>query len=262
MRSQIKAAGDYLLGVLKAELEVAYSRFYNAEPGTDVSLVDRMWPFLMSQPVEHRGELDDGDKERLREEAHMLLEWAAWQLEDLGIVEITTLKGSELIDGEPDFRIELTERGMRFIEEGKTFGYREPENTRFDVSEASRWMLSFLHAGEPGQTLTLRDMMNPEYHLFDVTMVTDDCGNEYPHGSNTYAWGFEVCLWHHARSKHIEPLFDDETQREAWEEHLRHQHLPPRPDSSADRALWHVPFRLVEGVDPDHAQHVGSIGEG
>ena len=235
MRSQIKAAGDYLLSVLEAELEVAYSRFYNAEPGTDVALVDGMWPFLMSQPVEHRGELDDGDKERLREEAHVLLEWAAWQLEDLGIVEITTLKGSELIDGEPDFRIELTERGLRFIEEGKTFGYREPENTRFDVSEASRWMLSFLHAGEPGQTLTLRDIMNPEYQLFDVTMVTDDCGNEYPHGSNTYAWGFEVCLWHHARSKHIEPLFDDETQREAWEEHLRHQHLPPRPDSSADR---------------------------
>ena len=236
MRSQIKAAGDYLLSVLEAELEVAYSRFYNAEPGTDVALVDGMWPFLMSQPVEHRGELDDGDKEGLREEAHMLLEWAAWQLEDLGVVKITTLSGSELIDGEPDFRIELTERGLRFIEEGKTFGYREPENTRFDVSEASRWMLSLLHAGEPGQTLTLRDMMNPEYQLFDVTMVTDDCGNEYPHGSNTYAWGFEVCLWHHARSKHIEPLFDDETQREAWEEHLRHQHLPPRPDSSADRA--------------------------
>lgn len=262
MRSQIKAAGDYLLGVLKAELEVAYSRFYNAEPGTDVSLVDRMWPFLESQPVEYRGKLDESVKEQLLDEAHVLLEWAAWQLEDLGVVKITTLKGSELIDGEPDFRIELTERGMRFIEEGETFGYREPENTRFDVSEASRWMLSLLYEGEPGQTLTLRDMMNPEYHLFDVTMVTDDCGNEYPQGSNTYAWGFEVCLWHHARSKHVEPLFDDETQREAWEEHLRHQHLPPRPESSVDRLLWHVPFRLVEGVDPDHAQHVGSIGGG
>ena len=92
MRSQIKAAGDYLLSVLEAELEVAYSRFYNAEPGTDVALVDGMWPFLMSQPVEHRGELDDGDKEGLREEAHMLLEWAAWQLEDLGVVKITTLE--------------------------------------------------------------------------------------------------------------------------------------------------------------------------
>ena len=93
MRSQIKAAGDYLLSVLEAELEVAYSRFYNAEPGTDVALVDGMWPFLMSQPVEHRGELDDGDKEGLLEEAHMLLEWAAWQLADLGIVKITTLPG-------------------------------------------------------------------------------------------------------------------------------------------------------------------------
>ena len=74
--------------------------------------------------------------------------------------------------------------------------------------------------------------------------------------------GFEVCLWHHARSKHIEPLFGEETQREAWEEHLRHHHLPPRPGSSVDRVLWHVPFRLVEGVDPDHVQHVGLIGGG
>ena len=39
-------------------------------------------------------------------------------------------------------------------------------------------------------------------------------------------------------------------------------HLPPRPESSVDRLLWHVPFRLVEGVDPDHVQHVGSIGGG
>ena len=46
MRSQIKAAGDYLLSVLKAEREVAYGRFYNAEPGTDVALVNGMWTWL------------------------------------------------------------------------------------------------------------------------------------------------------------------------------------------------------------------------
>ena len=34
------------------------------------------------------------------------------------------------------------------------------------------------------------------------------------------------------------------------------------PLSSVDRLLWHVPFRLVEGVDPDHVQHVRSIGGG
>jgi hypothetical protein len=116
--TQIKAAGDYLLSVLKAEKKVVYSRFYNAEPGTDVALVHGMWPFLMSQAVGHRGELDDSDRERLLEEAPLLLEWAAWQLVDLGAVK-TALKGSKLIDGEPDFRIELTERGMRFIEEGE-----------------------------------------------------------------------------------------------------------------------------------------------
>jgi len=46
MQSQIKAAGDYLLSVLKAEKEVVYSRFYNAEPGTDAALVHGMWPCL------------------------------------------------------------------------------------------------------------------------------------------------------------------------------------------------------------------------
>ena len=258
MRSSIKAAGDYLLSVLKADRIVSYSRFYNAAPGTDVDLADGIWPFLVSQPAEFRGELDEGDRERLIEGAHVLLEWAAWQLADLGVVKIKDGDGSELIDGEPDFRIELTERGSRFIENGETFGYCEPEGTQFDVSGASEWMLTFLEGGNPGDTLTLRDVMNPDY-TDGETMVSDDCGNEYPPGSNSYAWGFEVCLWHHARKNHIEPVFDDETQRGAWEEHLRHEHLPPRPDLDSPRPLWDVPFRLVERVEPDQVQHVGRI---
>jgi hypothetical protein len=259
MISHIKAAGDYLLSVLKGERAVSYSRFYNAKPGTAVALAEAMWPFLISQPVADRGELDEGDEEQLIEEAHVLLDWAAEQLDDLGVVRLTFLEGPRLIDGEPDFRIELTERGRRFIEEGESFGYRVPERTRFDVSEASAWMISFLYEGGPGQTLKLRDMMDPAYMLGDA-MVTDDYGNVYPPESNSYAWGFEVCLWHHARSGHIEPVFEDEAQRQAWEEHLGHQHLPPRPDLDRPRPLWDVPFRLVEGVDPDQVQHVGSIG--
>jgi hypothetical protein len=202
--------------------------------------------------------LGEGDRERLFEEAHLFLEWAAWQLADLGVVKITAGDGSKLIDGEPDFRIEFTERGRRFIEDGEMFGYHGPEGTRFDVSEASRWMLDFLEAGGPGQTLTLRDVMDLGYTDGEVN-VTDDCGNVYPPESNTYAWGFEVCLWHHAQKGHIEPVCGDEAQREAWEEHLRHQHLPPRPDLARPQPLWDVPFRLVEGVDPGQVQHVGSI---
>jgi hypothetical protein len=211
--------------VLKTERAVPYSRFYNDKPGTEEALADAVWPFLASQPVEDRGELDERDKERLVEEAHVYLDWAAEQLDDLGVVRITRLDGPELIDGEPDFRIELTERGNRFIEDGETFGYRDPTGTRFDVSEASKWLLSFLEAGGPGQTLTLRDVMDPGYTLGDA-MVTDDFGNVYPPESNSYAWGFGVCLWHHARNKHIEPVCRDEAQRQAWEELLGHSHLP------------------------------------
>jgi hypothetical protein len=101
MVSEIKAAGDYLLSVIKTDKEVTYSRFYNAEPGTDVALARAIWPFLRAQPAELRGELNEGGEERLVEDAHVLLEWAAEQLSDLGVVNITTLEGTRLIDGEP-----------------------------------------------------------------------------------------------------------------------------------------------------------------
>ena len=111
----------------------------------------------------------------------------------------------------------------------------------------------------PGQALTLSDVMDPAFTLGDA-MVTDQYGNVYPPDSNSFAWGFEVCLWHHARHKHIEPVFEDESQRKAWEDHLGHQYLPPRPEADVHRPLWDVPFRLVEGVDPDQVEHVRSIG--
>ena len=261
MQSQIKAAGDYLLSVLKAEKEVVYSRFYNAEPGTDVALVHGMWPFLMSQPVEQRGELDDGDKERLLEEAHVLLEWAAWQLEDLGVVKITTLKGSKLIDGEPDFRIELTERGMRFIEEGETFGYREPENTRFDVSEASRWMLSFLHEGGPGQTLTLRDMMDPDYQPSGLRWSPMTAGMSIrteaipTHGGSRFASGItpgtstsSLCSTTRRSVRRGRNISGTSTSRRV-------------PIAGRAAALGRA-VPAGRGSRPDHVQHVGSIGGG
>src|SRR4051812_17299253 len=99
MLSGIKAAGDYLLTVLRDDRAVLYSRFYNAEPGTDVTLADAVWPFLVSQPAEVRGGLDESDRERLVEEAHVLLEWAAEQLDDLGVVKITTNESMKLMDG-------------------------------------------------------------------------------------------------------------------------------------------------------------------
>jgi hypothetical protein len=107
----------------------------------------------------------------------------------------------------------------------------------------SAWILDFLVARGPEQTLTLRHAMDAAYTP-GGRLVMDDCGNEYPPGSNTYAWAFEVCLWDHARCNHIEPVFTDEAQRQAWEEHLRHEDRVPRPDLNSPRLLWDVPFRL------------------
>jgi hypothetical protein len=257
VRTEIRAAGDYLLSILRTDRAVWKSRFYNADPRT---LADAIWPYWTSLPVEDRGELNDDAKRRFIEEGHLFVEWAAMQLEDLGVVKNTVREGYWLDDGEVEFLIELTERGQRFVEDGEIFGYRDIF-TEYYVSKVSGWILDCLEAEGPDQTLTLRDLMDRVYTPGDP-MVMDDCGNEYPRGTNTYAWAFEVCLWHHARSMYIEPVFADEAQRQAWEEHLRHQGRPPRPNLNSPRLLWDVPFRLGEAVDPyEEVQHVGTINE-
>ena len=114
----IRATGLYLLEVLRAEKVVRYSRFYNATPGTDESLATGAMPFVVNNEC--------CDAEDLLEERHVMLDFAAWQLEDLGIVRITFLDEA-LIDGERDYQIELTERGAQVLAEGLRFDFRTPE---------------------------------------------------------------------------------------------------------------------------------------
>jgi hypothetical protein len=102
---QVRPGGEYLLGILKAEGAVRFSRFYNED--TDYARLAE----------------DAGIGESDVEHAHVLIEFAAQQLERLGIVSFTTLPDT-LIDGDHDYTIELTEKGRLVITEGKPIGFR------------------------------------------------------------------------------------------------------------------------------------------
>ncbi len=83
---------EYLLGILKAEGAVRFSRFYNDE--TDYA------------KLAAEAGIDEADVEH----AHIIIEDDAQELRRLGIVTFTTLP-DRLIDGENDYLIELTENG-------------------------------------------------------------------------------------------------------------------------------------------------------
>lgn len=257
MIDEIRAAGDHLLDVLVAEKAVNYSRFYNSDPAAETALVEGVWKHLESQPVKLRGELEDHHREAIVNEGHLLVEWAAWQLDSLGVVTIETLEGTKLIDGEPDYRITLTGAGEKFLKEGRPFGYRHVDS-RFLARGASEWLIMFLYEGGEGETITLRHAMDP-YHFAPDDAIVDDCKNAYPPGSPAYAWAYEVSLWHHARSKHVEPVPEDDTQRRAWEELVARPHLFSMWVVK-DAPLWDVPFKLVRWVNADQLQLVGWIG--
>lgn len=246
----IRAAGLYLLEVLKGEKVVRYSRFYNATPGTDERLAAGVIPLVVNS--------ESCDAEDLREEGHVMLEFAGWQLLDLGIVRITFLDDS-LIDGERDFRIELTEKGEHLLAEGLSFHFRGPEywNT---ATPASEWLISLLEAGGEGQELTLRDVMDSGHSDGDV--AADDFGNTYRLGTRTYAWAFAVSLWHHARAGHIEPVFTTAEQDKLWSDFVGKTGRPSRPDINAPQPLWDIPFRLADAVCAGKVQmvHVGKVG--
>jgi hypothetical protein len=103
---QLSPGGAYLLGILRAEGAVPFSRFYNTE--TDYAAL---------AAAAGIGEPDE-------EHAHVLIEFAAGQLEHAGLVSFANLP-DELIDGERDYRIELTEKGKRFVEAGRAFRFRD-----------------------------------------------------------------------------------------------------------------------------------------
>jgi hypothetical protein len=247
----IRATGHYLLEVLKSEKVVRYSRFYNDTPGTEERLVAGAMPFVVDSEA--------CDAEELRDEGHWLLELAAWQLEDLGIVRIKELD-EDLVDGYPDFQIELTEKGAQVVVDGRTFRFRSPRYW-ITATPASEWLILLLEAGGEGMELTLRQVMDSGHSDGDVA-IDDDYGNTYRLGTSTFAWAFEVSLWHHARAGHIEPACKTAEQEKLWSEFVAKPGRPALPDMNAPQPLWHIPFRLAAAVHAGKVQvvYVGQVG--
>jgi hypothetical protein len=102
----MKPAGDYLLGILKAEGSVPFSRFYNDD--TDYAALAKA----------------AGVDESYEDHAHILIEFAAGQIEAAGLVSFTQLEAT-LIDGERDYAITLTDKGRSFLVSGQRFRYRD-----------------------------------------------------------------------------------------------------------------------------------------
>lgn len=247
----IRATGLYLLEVLKQEKTVAYSRFYNADPATEETLVRGAVPF-MSEVIEHEAEDD------LREEAHVMLDFAAWQLEDLGIVKITLLK-SLLIDDEPDFQITLTEKGERLASEGLTYGFHDPEYSII-ATPASEWLIELLDAAGDG-TVNLQQVMESADTDGEV-IISDDCDNNYGLGTGSFAWAFEVALWHHAKRGVIVAECRSTEDEKVWSDFVNRSDRPFRPRPLESQPLWDIPFRLADlgGEAERKIVHVGTVG--
>ena len=246
----IRATGLYLLEVLKSERVVRYSRFYNYTPGTEERLVAGAMPFV--------GDSEACDAEALSEEGHVMLEFAAWQLADLGVVRIVFLE-ENLVDGYPDFQIELTEKGAQVLADGLTFRFRSP-GYWITATPASEWLILLLEAGGEGSELTLRQVMDSGHSDGDVA-IDDDYGNTYRLGMSTFAWAFEVSLWHHARAGHIEPACKTAEQEKLWSKFVAKPGRPALPDMNAPQPLWHIPFRLADAVHAGNVEvvHVGKV---
>jgi hypothetical protein len=248
----IRATGLYLLEVLKSEKVVRYSRFYNHAPGTEDRLVDGPMPFVADD--------ESCDAEDLREEGHVMLEYAAWQLEDLGVVRITFLD-ENLVDGNPDFQIELTEKGAQVLNDGLAFGFRSPHYW-ITATPASEWLIFLLQAGGEGMEITLWEVMDFG-HTDGGVAIYDDYENTYRLGTRSFAWAFEVSLWHHARAGHIEPACETAEQEKLWSKFVTETGRPDPPDTNALQPLWNIPFRLANAVHEGNVQvvHVGKVEE-
>jgi len=246
----IRATGLYLLEALKAEKTVRFSRLCERLRADDTAL----------SGVEKGAERVD-------------LQQAAWQLKDLGIVRLTSLDESlldpdlirlawpetseeflaRLQKSNPDFLIELTERGERALAEGLNYRFRDPDS-RIKARAASEWLIGILSARR-GDTLTLRQVMEGG-QSDGKAVVRDDCGNEYGLGTDTYAWAFEATLWHHARAGNILPACGSAEHEQVWSEFVGRAERPRRPDAGASQPLWDIPFRLADMVDPAAIDHV------
>jgi hypothetical protein len=244
----IRAMGLHLLDVLKVEKTVRFGRLcerLRAEEGPDSGAMQAA-----------------SDKASM----HLDLEEAAWQLKDLGVVRIKVL-GESLVDtgvyrlawpeiseefltrmqkSRPDFLIELTEKGELALAEGLNFRFRD-SGSRIQTRPASEWLLGVLDARK-GETLTLEDVMLSG-QVDGAVVIRDDCGNDYCIGTDSYAWAFEVSLWHHARAANIVPVFKTPEQEMIWSEFVSRTERPSRPDFGVFNPLWEIPFRLSGAVN-------------
>jgi hypothetical protein len=243
----IRATGLHLLDVLRQEKSVRYSRFYNDDPLTDVNLARAVVP-LMDDP-------EEGDEEDIREQGHVMLEYAAWQLEDLGIVQITRVD-STLIDGEQDFKIALSDKGEQLSSRDIDFGFRGPDYS-INARDASEWLICYLEAAQPRE-VTLLETMEIGESEGDI-VVTDDCKNEYGFGTGSYAWAFEVSLWHHAQRGIIEAWTQSAEETEIWKRFISQKERPNFPSIFEPHPVWQVPLRLTEAFVGSRFQHVGRV---
>jgi hypothetical protein len=254
--ADITATGLYLLEILGREGAVNYSRFYGSDPATEDALVTGA---LAHFP---REDLDEFTERGLRDEGHVALERAAWQLEAFGIVRIQELRAApRLIDGEPDYRIELTERGRAALANGLTFKFVHPRGYGFNAAEASRWLVAVARANsdraEPPDFATAVERGATDG---DVAAV-DHSGNRYGTGTWPYEWAFQVALWHHVREGNVELVVSSDALRSTTDDFFgRHRHLFQHSDFP--KPLWNVAYRLTSAAarDPTKVKHVGWIG--
>jgi hypothetical protein len=106
----IERAGLYLLGLLKSEAAVRYSRFYDGTDETQAELIRGMG-------------FDPNGDDYVPDCPEVFMDVAVAQLEQGGIVRTEEL--SELLSDETnDYRIEITDQGSTFLERGGRFPFR------------------------------------------------------------------------------------------------------------------------------------------
>jgi len=128
------------------------------------------------------------------------------------------------------------------------------------ATPASEWLIFLLEAGGEGMEITLWEVMDFG-HSDGGVRIKDDYGNTYRLGTSSFAWAFEVCLWHHARAGHIEPACETAEQEKLWSKFVAQADRPAPPDINALQPLWHIPFRLADAVHAGNVEvvHVGKV---
>lgn len=103
----IERAGKYLLSLLRQYGQVQYLELYDGSDEAHQRLLQNI-----------------GADER--EHPELLMDLAAYQLEEMGIVERVELD-ERLVDGEPDYLVMLTDDGRMLLEDGFVPTYENME---------------------------------------------------------------------------------------------------------------------------------------